>query len=184
MPDAGKTVKIGPEQGTLILRTSRQGAAARAGHDLTIEITRWSGEVALADDPAASTVTVTVETGSLRVLEGTGGVKALSDRDKREIATTARGLLDSDRQPTATFTSTAVTPGAGGGGVVEGTLTLRGEDGTLRLEISKSGDGRYRALGSVKQSEYGIKPYTAFFGALKLADTVRVEADLDLSGDG
>ena len=180
MPDIGRRHQIGPDQGELLLRTSRQGAAAKAGHDLTIEVTRWSGEVVLGADPAAATFTVTVELGSLRVLAGTGGIKPLTDRDKAEIAATARRLLDVDHRPTATFTSTAVVPGAGGGGVVEGTLSLLGRDNPLRLEISRSDDGRYQAVGSVRQSEYGLKPYTAFFGALKLADMVRVEAHLDL----
>jgi hypothetical protein len=35
--------------------------------------------------------------------------------------------------------------------------------------------------GIVRQSDHGIKPFSAFFGALKLADAVRVEAELDQS---
>jgi hypothetical protein len=54
----------------------------------------------------------------------------------------------------------------------------------LQLEVSRLGAGRYRARGQVVQSEYGIKPYTALFGALKLADPVGVEAEVDVSGDG
>jgi hypothetical protein len=33
----------------------------------------------------------------------------------------------------------------------------------------------------VVQSEFGIKPYRGFFGALKVSDPVRIEADIDLS---
>jgi hypothetical protein len=32
------------------------------------------------------------------------------------------------------------------------------------------------------QSEFGIKPYTGFFGALRVRDAVNVDADVDLSG--
>ena len=32
----------------------------------------------------------------------------------------------------------------------------------------------------VKQTEWGMKPYTALFGALKVADEVRVEIDARL----
>jgi polyisoprenoid-binding protein YceI len=174
--------RIGPERGRLILRTSRQGLAAQAGHDLTIEVVRWSGEVVLADDPAASTMAVTVDTGSLRVLEGTGGIKPLSERDKREIAQTARRLLDSDRQPEARFASTKITAEGRERGAVDGTLTLLGKEAPVRLEVTHLGNNRYRATATVVQSAFGIKPYTAFFGALKLADPVRVEAEVDLSG--
>jgi polyisoprenoid-binding protein YceI len=177
----GRSHRVGPGNGTLLLRTSRQGLAAQVGHDLTIEVTRWSGEVFVADDPAASTVTIKAETGSLRVIEGTGGVKPLTEREKREIAVTARRLLDSDRRPDATFTSERVSPGEGGDGVVEGTLTLLGRERPLRLRVIRLGEGRYRSTGTIVQSEYGIKPYSAFFGALKLADPVVVEAELDLT---
>jgi len=173
--------QIGPERGSLILRTSRQGIAAPAGHDLTIEVGRWSGEVVLAEDPAASTVSVTADTGSLRVLDGSGGIAPLSERDKREIARTARRLLDSDHHPEARFTSTETTLKEPEHAVLEGSLALLGRDRPFRMEITHLGDGRYRGTGTVIQSEYGIKPYTAFFGALKLADPVVVEAEVDLS---
>lgn len=178
---SGNSHLVGPEHGRLLLRTSRQGVAGAAGHDLTIEVDRWSGAVVVADAPPDSSVEVTVQLATLRVLEGTGGVKPLSDRDKREIAQTARRLLDTDHHPEATFVSTGVRESASGG-VIEGTLTLRGRQRPIELTVTDLGKGRYRAVGEVAQSAYGIKPYTAFFGALKLADRVRVEAEVDLSG--
>jgi polyisoprenoid-binding protein YceI len=183
MSDQGQHHRIGPEHGKLILRTTRQGLAAQAGHDLTIEITRWSGEVVLTDDPSTSTVKVTVDTGSFRIVEGSGGLKPLSEKDKRDIAHTARKLLDADRHPEAVFTSTAAVANAAGGGAVDGILTVLGKDRPLRLDIVRSGERRYRCSGSIVQSEYGIRPYTAFFGALKLADRVEVETEVDLSGE-
>jgi polyisoprenoid-binding protein YceI len=174
---------VGPDRGRLVLHTKRQGLAATAGHDLTIDVTRWSGEIEVGDDPAASTVSVTVETGSLEVREGTGGVKPLTERDKREIAATMRRLLDSDRQPQAMFRSTRVVAGEGGG-TIEGDLTLRGSTRPLTIEVTDSGGGHYHGTTSVLQTEFGIKPYVAFLGALKVADQVAVEVELDLSGDG
>ena len=174
---------VGPDRGKLVLHTKRQGLAATAGHDLTIDVTRWSGEIEVGDDVAASTVSVTVETGSLEVREGTGGVKPLSDRDRREIAATMRKLLDSDRQPRATFRSTGVAVRAGGG-TIDGDLSLRGSTRPLTIEVTDSGDGHYHGTTSVVQTAFGIKPYVAFLGALKVADEVAVDVDLDLSGEG
>jgi polyisoprenoid-binding protein YceI len=180
MSALGRRLHIGPDRGSLILRTSRAGVAAQAGHDLTIEVTRWSGEVFVAEDPSQSEVHVTVEIGTLRVVSGTGGMKPLSDREKREIAQNARKILDADRHPTATFTSTKVSTD-NGGGVVEGTLRLLGKEQPFHLDLTRSGEDHCQGAGAVTQSAYGIKPYTALFGALKLADPVRVEVDLDLS---
>lgn len=182
MANQGRLHQVGPDQGTLLLRTSRQGLAATAGHDLTIEVTRWRGEILLAGEPAASTVTITADTGSLRVVEGTGGVKPLSERDKREIAHTAGKLLGADHAPEAVFASREVTAG-GDTGTIDGTLTLLGRDRPLRLRVTALGGDRYRAEGTIVQTEYGIKLYSAFFGALKVADPVRVEAELDLGDE-
>lgn len=173
--------RVGPQLGRLTLRTHRAGLAAQAGHDLTIELTRWEGDVVVGEDPATSSIDVTADTGSIRVVAGTGGVKPLSDRDKQEIARTARQVLDSDRAPEARFVSSGVSVDGSGGAVVDGTLTLLGTPHPFRLDVTDLGAGRYRGTGTVVQSEYGIKPYTAFFGALKVADRVEVEAELDLS---
>lgn len=172
--------RIGPEHGTLVLRTGRQGLAAQIGHDLTIEVTAWSGVVTVADDPAESAIDVTAQTGSLHIVSGTGGAKPLSERDKREIRGNARKILDSDRTPEARFTSSGVRT-TGSHDEVDGTLTLRGSQAPLRLTITDLGGGRYRASGTVVQSAHGIRPYTAFLGALKLADEVAVEAEVELT---
>jgi polyisoprenoid-binding protein YceI len=172
---------LGPDSGRIILRTFRDGLIAQAGHDLTIEVTGWHGELAVDDTAAPARLEVRIDVGSLAVREGTGGVKALTDRDRREIAYTARRQLGVDRNPEAVFTATSFEP-ADGGGVIEGALTLAGTQRPVRLDVTETGPGRYRARTSVVQSTFGIKPYTAFLGALKLRDAVEVEVEIDVSG--
>lgn len=173
-------IRIGPERGRLLVRTSRQGLAATAGHDLTIEVTSWSADVAVDGDSAA--VSGRADLASIAVREGTGGVKPLTDRDRREIADRARTLLDTDHRPEAAFRSTEV-PVTDSGGTITGTLTIRGIDQPFTLEVGQTRPGHYRATGTVVQSAYGIKPYTAFFGALKLADEVTIEIETELDED-
>ena len=172
------TFHSGPDRGRLIVRTSRQGFAATAGHDLVIEITGWSAEITVAGDGTV-TVTARIDLSTLVVREGVGGLKPLSDRDRREIAHTARKLLDTDRQPEALFTSSS-TRLTETGGTIDGTLTVRGSNQPCTVDVKETEPGHYKATTSVLQSAYGIKPYTAFFGALKLAD--RVEIELDAAG--
>lgn len=173
---------LGTDNGRITLRTSRDGLAAQAGHDLTIDATRWSGELVLADDLAAASLEVKIDLGALVVRAGTGGIKPLSDRDKREIAVTARKVLGADRHPEATFTATSFEPAPDGtGGVIAGTLRLAGQSGPQRLQVSQSGSGHYRATTTVRQTSFGIKPYSGFLGALKVSDAVQIEVELDLS---
>jgi polyisoprenoid-binding protein YceI len=172
--------QFGTDKGRITLRTFRDGLVAQAGHDLTIDAVRWSGEIVVADDLSPASLEVTVDLGALVVRGGTGGIKPLSDRDKREIAVTARKVLSADRNPEARFTAASFEPSADGG-TIAGTLTLASQSRPLRLQVSQTAPGRYHASTTIRQTDFGIKPYSAFLGSLKVADAVEVEVDLDLS---
>ena len=174
--------RLGPEHGRLLLRTSRDGFGARAGHDLVIELTRWSAELTVSDDITPAGLDVTVDLHSLAVREGTGGVKPLTDRDRREIAVTARKVLSADRHPQATYSAGTIEPAGPGRWLIDGTFTLGGRSRPLRLQATEDGPGRYRAAGAVVQSDFGIKPYTAFMGALRVRDTVDLDVRIALPG--
>ncbi len=167
--------EIGPESGRLVVKTGRTGLGAKVGHDLTIEATRWRGTA----DPAGSAVDVDVEVDGLEVREGTGGVKPLTDSDRAEIKETfTRKILRTAEYPTISFRSTRV-EGTPESFTVDGDLTVMGVTQPITLHGQLSG-GRASGTASVVQSRWGIKPYTAFFGALKLRDEVQVEFDVAL----
>jgi polyisoprenoid-binding protein YceI len=175
-------VSLGPDNARMLIRTGREGFAARAGHDLTIEVTRWSAEVDLpGGDLAGATVTAEVHLDSLAVREGTGGAKPLTDDDRREITTTARRLLTERGPAVASFTSSRVAP-AGRGGAIDGQVTLHGTTEAVRLQVTERGTGQYLASTALRQSVFGVRPYSAFLGALKLRDEVSVEISFELPG--
>ncbi len=171
------TYKLGPDHGTLSVRTGRTGAAAKAGHDLLFHVTAWEATLAVGDDPAATSIEVDADAASLRVREGTGGMQSLGDDDKVNIQQT----IDDDvlKGRAISFRSTAVT-GADGRLTVQGELTLAGTTQPLAFEVEVGEDGRLRAVAVVTQSDWGMKPYSTLFGALKVADEVRVEIDAGL----
>jgi polyisoprenoid-binding protein YceI len=173
--------QFGTDKGRITLRTSRDGLVASAGHDLTIDAVRWSGELVVGGDGAPASLAVKVDLGALVVRSGSGGIKPLTDRDRREIAVTARKVLKADRNPEATFTGTSFDPAANGGGTIGGTLTLAGQTRPVRLEVTQTAPGHYRAATTVRQTDFGIKPYSAFLGSLKVADAVEITVELDLS---
>ena len=172
--------QLGPDNGRIVLKTGRAGLAARAGHDLTIEVTRWSAQVEVPGEEAggvtAATVSAELDLDSLEVREGSGGAKPLSDRDRADIKKTMSGILGGG---TASFSSSRIVR-AGAGGGIEGTLTLNGKSEPVRLQVSEPAPDRYRGTGTVVQSTFGLKPYVGFFGALKLKDEVGVEVDVTL----
>ena len=69
------------------------------------------GRADVNEDLSPAGLTVQIDMGSLIVREGTGGLKPLTDRDRREIAVTARKTLGADRHPEATFSATEFKPG-------------------------------------------------------------------------
>src|SRR5262252_11230361 len=137
--------RLGPDRGRLLLRTFRDGLAAQAGHDLTIEATRWSGELVVNDDLSPASLEVRVDLGALVVRDGTGGVKPLTDRDRREIAVNARKVLGTGQHPEAVFAADSFRPAADGGGEIRGTFSLHGRERPLRLQVKQTGADRYHA---------------------------------------
>jgi polyisoprenoid-binding protein YceI len=180
MPASPGTYTLNSEHGTLTVRTRRGGAAAKAGHDLLIEVGSWEGTLQLAEDPAASSIALTADAGSMRVLEGTGGMTRLGDDDKDGIKQT----IDDDilKGCTVTFQSSAVRVGGGGsdGGLqVDGEVELLGRRSPVSFALTID-DGHLTGSATVKQTDHGIKPYSALFGTLKVADEVVVAVDAQL----
>jgi polyisoprenoid-binding protein YceI len=180
--DPVETYELTPASGRVLLRTGRQGLAARVGHDLVLEITQWSARVTIPAEGsgASETITAELDLGSLTVREGSGGAKPLSDRDRRDIQNQARKILGHATQ--ATFNSTRVLQSASpaGGGAIEGNLLLNAVVQTVRFQVTTPEPGQYRGSGTIRQTEFGITPYSGFFGALKLRDEVTVEFEVTI----
>jgi polyisoprenoid-binding protein YceI len=173
---------LGPGDGTLSVSTGRSGAAAQAGHDLLIHVTDWQATLELAEDPGRSRVTLDADAASFRVQEGMGGMKALDDDDKDSI----RKSIDDNvlRRQGISFRSSEVRQSGNGGRLsIQGDLTLAGQTRPTGFDLIVGDDGKLSATAVVKQSDWGIKPHSALFGALKVADEVRVALDARLPVD-
>jgi YceI-like domain len=164
---------FGPDNARLTVRTERTGAAAKAGHDLLIEVTSWSATLDMEADPA---LTLSADPRSLRVLDGSGGMQALGDDDKASIAQTIDGEVLEGRP--IEFRSTRVETGADGAPTrVEGELELAGERRPLAFELASGPDGSLSGQAVVTQTGWGMKPYSALFGTLKVVDDVVVAVE-------
>jgi polyisoprenoid-binding protein YceI len=168
------TYKLGPDNASLHVETGRNGAAAKAGHDLIIDVNSWEATLDVGDD---SSLQLSADPTSLHVREGKGGMQALKDDDKEDI----RKTIDKDvlKKKSISFRSTSVEQ-AGDGLKVSGDLEMGGKTKPVTFDLSESG-GTLSGRAAVKQSDWGIKPYSALFGALKVNDEVKVVVEAKLS---
>jgi polyisoprenoid-binding protein YceI len=172
------TVSLDPQCGTLTLHTGVEGKAAKMGHNLTIELRDWSAE-ATFDGDVPATVRLRAGLASLQVVKGEGGVKPVSDKDKASIRDNALSTLKASAHPDVTFSSTSVRPTAGGY-AVDGELSIAGTTGAATVELSVVDAGDHWTVtggAPVVQSEYGVKPYSAMMGGLRVADRVEVRVE-------
>lgn len=164
--------QLGPADASLQIKTYREGRAAKVGHDLIIEVGEWQATVELADGSSPSSARFTADSRSLKILEGLRGLKPLSDRDQGEIVKT----IDSKvlRGAPISFTSTDVTRD-GDALTATGELEIAGGRHHITVTLQGAAEGRYSGTVVVKQSAWGIKPYSGLMGALKVRDEVEVE---------
>jgi polyisoprenoid-binding protein YceI len=172
------TYELGPSDGTLSVRTTKRGAASKAGHNLLIAVERWGATAQLAADPAQSVLELTADSTSFTVLEGTGGIQSLGDDDKEGIAQTINQEVL--KGTAISFRSTAVRPHGDGRLHVTGDLELAGGINLIAFDVEIGDDGRLTGSATVKQTAWGMKPYSALFGTLKVSDEVQVSIDARL----
>jgi polyisoprenoid-binding protein YceI len=170
-------VILGPENGTIEVRTYREGLAQKAGHDLIIDVAGWKATVGDPENDPPSSIGLEVDPRSLQIREGRHGVKPLSDGDRREI----RKTIDEKvlRGQPIVFRSTTVDRGRKEL-AVRGELTLAGITRPASFELELSADRRLTGTLNVTQSEWGIKPYRGLMGALKVRDSVEIVLDVQL----
>lgn len=156
--------------------TFREGALSAVGHDLALRVGRWKVEL----DRDARRVTATAETSSVEVAcARSGGADdhgALSASDRAKIAATARSeVLRADRFPEVRFEGRweGDDPAS-----VDGSLTLLGVTRPLTVRVRREGD-RTVCEATVQQPAWGITPYRAMLGALRVRADVRVAWTLD-----
>jgi polyisoprenoid-binding protein YceI len=176
------TYELGPQHGKLLVRTGKGGAASKAGHNLLIEVERWGATAQFAEDLAQSVLELTADSTSFKVLEGTGGMKSLGADDKEGIAQTINQEVL--KGTPISFKSTAVRPDGDNALHVTGDLELVNGVNLIAFDLAVSDDGRVTGRATVTQTQWGMKPYSAMFGTLKVNDEVTVEIDATLRAAG
>jgi polyisoprenoid-binding protein YceI len=153
---------------------------AKLAHDLILTPAQWSGTMNVdADNPAASSASLAIDARSIQIVEAVGGMKSLSDKDRRDIGKNIdEKVLETGKHPQLTFESTSVS-GSEPNFNVAGNMTIRGTTRPVNLAVNVNGS-QVTAKTSISQKDFGIKPFSAMMGAIKLRDDVEFELTVDL----
>ncbi|MGB0646675.1 MAG: YceI family protein [Bradymonadia bacterium] len=160
------------QTGQIRIFTFKEGLLSSVAHDLELALTDFSVQFNGGDVSAVFNLLSISVLGA--VVDGRLSPNTLSKSDRQKIERTMnREVLYTARHPKAELS------GELRGGTFRGTLRLNGQTASVDGPV---GTENARASGYVdmKPSQWGIKPYSALFGALRLQDRVRVEFWMDL----
>lgn len=153
------------------VKTGKAGLFGFAGHAHVVRARAFAGRIVYYPNaPAESRVEIVVPADSLAVLTppDTAEIRKVTEAMRTEV-------LHVDQYPVISFVSTDVTP-ALDGFQVQGRLSLAGQTHDVSCDIrTEIGTDTLRATGSfsVKQTEYGIRPYRGGpAGTVRVADRV------------
>lgn len=167
---------MNPHNFRIFVYTEREGMLGAIGHDLKLAVNRF--EIDETDDGFA----VSVEADSITVAGCivNGREESVSDKDRKTIEKNInKDVLKTKQHKYIDFEGTAEFTGEDAG-KVRGMLRLCGREGEIEVDVTRDGD-TFRGEAVIDQRDYGIKPFTAFLGQLRIKPEVRVEvlADVD-----
>ncbi len=152
---------------------------AKLAHDLTLKATRWSGTLNVDGSPAGCSATLSVDAGSIEIVEARGGVKSLSDKDRRDIDKNINEkVLETGKYSELMFESSSC-GGSEPNFKAAGNMTIKGTTRPVNVDINVNGS-TVTARTSISQRDFGIKPFSAMMGAIKLRDDVDFELTVNL----
>jgi len=176
------TYHLAPEQSKFTVQAFAEGLFSAFGHDPVIHIRAFTGEVHLVPGTFENaSLKITVDPNSLAVSE------EVKEKDRLEIEQTMRQeVLETSRYTEIVFISSNISVNRLAQGRcrvrVIGDLTLHGVT-TKNIWISAEAtinEDSLQAKGdfSLKQTDFGIKPYSAAGGTIKLKNELKFLFDM------
>jgi hypothetical protein len=164
--------------GTIHVFTFKEGVLSRAAHDLALRLERCvvtlEGDVLRAEFELASLfVEGPVESGVVHAERFDAATHSEIESAMHEH------ILDTQRHPTARFTGTAVPTDSGFD--VSGKLELVGRSEPISFAVRREGS-EFRADFELVPSRWGIAPYRALFGAIRLRDRLSIAVAMRENG--
>jgi polyisoprenoid-binding protein YceI len=195
---AGAQEKAAPATYEVDVEASRiyikVGAATRLGHQHGVEGNLKSGKVTFGGEGELvfDMASLTADTAEARKRVGLEK-KKVSQNEAKKVTQAMRSadVLNVEKHPTATFRLSAIKPldkqaaGEPGTYQIQGSLSLHGTENKLQFKgkVERADkEGQLKATGTftIKQTDYGMKPYAAAGGLAKVADELEISGELVL----
>jgi polyisoprenoid-binding protein YceI len=170
----------------IFVHVFKKGAFSAFAHDHHFEVTKWRAAADVPDgEPESATVEVVLFADSLKDRQ-----ERLSEKDRRKVDGQAAGpeVLDAQHHPRVEFRSQRFEPERGASrehvrGTLHGTLTIRGRSAPAAVAVEadrEKSEWRVRGKARVKQTAFGIKPFSGFGGTVGVKDELELEIALTL----
>jgi polyisoprenoid-binding protein YceI len=180
--DKTRTYTIDLSQSRVTATLTQEGFIARRYPTHRVEVKNFSGKIEVSErDETRIAVEVESETKSLTNVD-----EGMTEFERKEFHNVLNNLvLESDKFPKIKFVSASVSDARKSGETrtftLNGDLTMR--DTTKRVSFPVAvtiAKDQLRATGeaSLKQSDYGIKPYSGKLGLIKIGDDVKINFEI------
>jgi polyisoprenoid-binding protein YceI len=178
-----RTYTIVPSESSFWVFVGKSGLFSALAHNHEIGVKSFSGRVVVPAAGAGSgSLEMEVDAPSLEVLD-----KEPSEEDKKKIFNSMHSeVLESAKYQKITFKSVSVSDVKQTGSdaysfVVNGDLTLHGVTKRIAVPVAATvTPQQLRATGkyALKQTDYGIRPYSAAGGTIKVKDEVAINFNI------
>ena len=171
----------------IAVKVFKGGVASALAHDHVVRAARWQATLDVSPDPVALDADVRVDATALEVDEpdararlGLDGTLSESDRAQVRASMLGAEQLDVASHPEIRFAASQIARDAARDGAsfrLAGELSLHGRTRRIDVPLAITRDGEsFTARGHVrvKQSDFGITPYSAFLGAVRVQDEVEI----------
>lgn len=170
--------------GNLYVYTFKEGLLSKLAHDLLIDVTDFKVNLEVPDAGFASgSLELEAQANSLKVICALKDGERTDVLKEKDIADIERDMgakvLHPDKYPTVNFVSNTI-QNKEGGFHVSGGLSLHGTIKSIDFDIDTDGNN-LKGMITLLQKDYGIKPFKAMMGTLKIKNEINIGFDLSLS---
>ncbi len=179
--DSSRVYRIDPQRSVIIVRTGREGPAARLGHDHAIASEGLSGFVEVHKDPNRSRADVAFAMRELIVdkQEYRDEFDLDTTPSESDVAGTYANMLKvvpPDMHPWVTINATIAEPGT-----LAVAVTLAGRTVSYLVPATIDSDGdtaTVRGSTTIRHEDFGLSPFSAVGGLLRVSDEMTVRFDI------